>query len=291
MLIQTSQPAAVPVTDDQWKVAVLNRLNADLLPYQKDRKVDVFRKGAESALQGVIDAVLDDSTFVLVMADSLYKMSKPGQEQLLTEQQVQELYASRPYHLLLTLDNFDAFLEKDVERNEDENGAISKTAHYALYVKSKWTLYDSTGTVLDQVELEDNEYYQSREVVSGLLAIGPAISNAGETIKKLAQYTGYDYWQRFYPQQINKERNIYVTKILAPAALLMQQEKWAQATELLLPIATDTHSKDCIKAAYNLAVAYEGMGKPKEAAHWAALSESKGDKKAKLLLAELLVYK
>lgn len=38
------QPAAVPVTHNQWKVVLLNRFNADLLTYKKKGKLKSFRK-------------------------------------------------------------------------------------------------------------------------------------------------------------------------------------------------------------------------------------------------------
>lgn len=148
-------------------------------------------------------------------------------------------------------------------------------------------------TALEQysIKLADKEHYQSREVIIEMLAIGPAISNAGESINTLAQYNGYSYWQRFYPQEVNKERSIYVNSLLLPSGMLMHQGEWEEAIELLLPLATALQGKQGAKAAYNLAIAYEAMGRLQEAAHWAALSESKRNKRAKVLLAELKGYK
>ncbi|GAB3538974.1 hypothetical protein GCM10027443_34930 [Pontibacter brevis] len=44
------------------------------------------------------------------------------------------------------------------------------------------------------MSLKSDALYNSRGVISGLLAIGPAISNAGPVINSLARETGWDYW-------------------------------------------------------------------------------------------------
>lgn len=203
---------------------------------------------------------------------------------------MQEIYRKYPHHLLLTLDHFDTYFEQEVERQEDEDGDISKTAHYTLVTKSGWALYDSTGTVLDRITLSQNEPYNSRGVISGLLAIGPAISKAGPVINSLASETGWRYWQRLAPQQVTYVRYYYSNKEFAPAASQMAATNWKEAITLLMPLTENNRRKTAARAAYNLAVVYEAMGQMEEAKHWATIASQKKETLSLLLLSDLDRY-
>jgi hypothetical protein len=289
LFFDKSLPAEVAVTDEQWKVVALNRYNPELLPYKREKKVDVYHKGALAAFAGALDAIDADITYRLVAADSAAYASV-GSRQDLTPSQVKTLYAEHPHHLLLSLDHFDVFFEQDVEQVEDSDGDISKIAHYTLVTKSSWTLYDSTGTVLDRVELSRDALYNSRNVISGLLAIGPAISKAGTFINSLAYDTGLDYWQRLSPQHISVVRAYYSNKNLQPAASSMAAADWDKAIMLLKPLAEGLSKKESARAAYNLAVVYEAKGDLAEAKHWAKIAYDKKDKLSMQLLPELEHY-
>jgi TPR repeat protein len=284
-----SLPAEVAVTDEQWKVVALNRYNPDLLPYKREKKVDVYHKGALAAFAGALDAIDADVTYQLVTVDSAAYASF-GSQQDLTPAQVKAIYAEHPHHLLLSLDHFDAFFEQDVEQVEDGDGDILKIAHYTLVTKSSWTLYDSTGAVLDRVELSSDALYNSRNVISGLLAIGPAISNAGTVITPLAYDTGLDYWQRLSPQHISVVRAYYSSKNLQSAASSMAAADWDKAIAVLKPLAEGQSKKESARAAYNLAVIYEAKGDLPEARRWAKIASDKKDKLAMQLLPELEQY-
>ncbi|MFD3000987.1 hypothetical protein ACFS7Z_11480 [Pontibacter toksunensis] len=188
LFIERTLPPVVSVSENQWKVLIMSRFNPDQLPYKQEKKVEVYADGAIHALAGVVDAIDEDGNYTLVGTDTAgYTLVGSGAD--LTPAQVQEMYRQQPHHLLLTLDHFDTFLEQEVVREKDEDGDITKTAHYTLFSKSDWTLYDSTGTIFDRATLSWNELYNSRGVISGLFAIGPAISNAGPVINNLARQT------------------------------------------------------------------------------------------------------
>lgn len=291
LFIEKAKPAEVNVTNDQWKVVALNRFNPDLLPFTRDKKTAAFHNGAQHAFSGVLDAILADSTFSLEFADSAaYRIAGSGKK--LTPEHVQGIYLTHPHHLLLTLDHFDTYMEPLIVSEEGEDGEVSITAHYTLFTKSSWTLYDSTGTVLDSVILSLDEHYLSRDAISGLLAmvIKPSIGKAGTTINTLASYTGQDYWQRLSPQSVTLARPYYSTKNLQPAASSMAAEDWDKAIVLLKPLAEGQSRKEAARAAYNLAVVYEAIGDLTAAKRWAKIASAKKEKLAMQLLTELERY-
>ncbi|GAB3199765.1 hypothetical protein GCM10027293_19420 [Pontibacter aydingkolensis] len=283
-------PPEVAVTNNQWKVVAVNRFNPDLLPFNQDKKVEVFKIGANEALYSATDAIVEDKTFSLAAIDtsSHYKHTAPNKK--LTSEQVLSIYSQYPNHLILALENFEAFFDQETVREKDSDGSVSKTAIYTLITRTSWSLYDSTGTVLDNITLSRNELYNSIGVLSGLLAIGPSMANAGPVVNKLAWQTGQDYWQRLHPKHVYFERLYYSSQDLTPAAFSMAANEWDKATALLMPIASGKKRKDAARAAYNLAIIHEAKGDIGEAKKWARQAADKGNKLAMLLLPDLEKY-
>ena len=286
--INTTIPAEVPVATDQWKVVAINRYNPDFLPEDQEKIAELYANGAQEAFYGAIDAILEDSTYYLVHADSLnLRMQAPGDT--LGPRQLREIYQKYPHHLLLSLDNFDISMEEDRVMIENSDGSSSTTANYFLVTRSSWTLFDSTGTVLDKVTLMQEEPYKSRPVFFGILAIGPSLNKATPVINRLAWLTGYDYWRRLSPQPTTFVRPYYTMGKLKEASAAMAVKDWKTAITLLEPIA-EGKQQVASKAAYNLAVVYEAMGRIDTAKRWASFASLKRNKLAPFLLAELENY-
>ncbi|MBX0335292.1 tetratricopeptide repeat protein [Pontibacter sp. HSC-14F20] len=281
--METVRPPVVRVSPEQWKVLVVNRYDAATLAPNKNENVSaVLRDGAYQAAGGVMGAIFNDSTFVLVNPDQAVELSPTSSKLSATE--VEKLYSQYRPHLILTLDKFETGFGKEVDSYEDEDGDRTKVANFDLVVASTWSLYDSTGTVIDQATVEQQEFYDSRTVVSGLLAIGPAMGKAGPVVNRLAVETGYSYWDRFYPQPMLLVRQVYTGSAYQQAHILMLMGQFEQAITTLQPLAQDLSSKTGIRAAHNLAIAYEAAGNYEQATYWARQAESKGDKMAAKLL-------
>jgi hypothetical protein len=281
--IETTQPPAVSVAPSQWKVLVVNRYDAAAQASNKNENVTaVLRDGAYQAAGGVMGAIYNDSTFVLVNPDQA--ISLPASTERLNGEEVGALFKQYGPHLILTLDKFKTGFGKVMDSYEDEDGFKTKIANYDLVVASTWSLYDSTGMLLDQATVEQQEFYDSRTVVSGLLAFGPAMGKAGPVVNRLAVETGYSYWDRFYPQPTLLVRQIHMASPLQGAHIMLLMGQFQQAITTLQPLAQDLSSKTGIKAAHNLAIAYEAAGDYEQATYWARQAESKGDKLATKLL-------
>lgn len=281
--METVRPPVVRVSPDQWKVLVVNRYDAAAQASNKNENViAVLRDGAYQAAGGAMGAIYNDSTFVLVNPDQA--ISLPASTERLNGEEVDALFKQYGPHLILSLDKFKTGFGREVNSYEDEYGDKTKIANFDLVVASTWSLYDSTGALLDQATVEQQEFYDSRTVVSGLLAIGPAMGKAGPVVNRLAVETGYSYWDRFYPQPTLLVRQVHMASPLQQAHIMLLLGQFQQAIATLQPLAQDLSSKTGRKAAHNLAIAYEAAGDYQQATYWARQAESKGDKLSANLL-------
>jgi hypothetical protein len=286
--IETMRPAKVPIAYEQWKVVVLNRINPRLIEYENEKEADVMTNAAYEAFYGAVDAILDDSTYLLVHTDTTsFPTQSPGDK--LTATQVKQLYRQHPHHLLLALDHFDFFMVVESVRDEYGQDFLSSTNYINMVAQSRWTLYDSTGTVLDSVSMIADEIYQPSLDIGGFIGPGPSLTRLAPTIYKLAWYSGYDYWMRLSAQPVSYARPFYSGKNLKEAAAYMVAEDWEKAISLLKPIAQG-ENREAAKAAYNLAVIYEALSQFKEAKYWAMEAAQKNNRLAMLLLHELESY-
>lgn len=282
--METVRPPAVRVSPSQWKVLVVNRLDKSRTSNKNDRVNAVLDSGAYQAAGGVMGAIYEDSTFMLLNPDRAIMLPSPTDAQL-SQAEVRDLYTRYRPHLILALDKFDAQIGKEVDSYEDEDGFQSKTANFDLIVSSRWSLYDSTGQVIDQATTQQKEFYDSRAVISGLLTIGPAMAKAGPDINRLAIETGYNYWDRFYPQPMLLVREVHLSSKLNETVFMLTTGQFQKAIDTLLPMAHDSTAKQHRKAVHNLAVAYEAVGDYERAVYWARQAEAKGDKLSANLLA------
>ncbi|WP_205503325.1 DUF6340 family protein [Rufibacter psychrotolerans] len=288
LYLDREQPAVVQLPDSTLSLLLVQRYDASLLPYKKDRKIEVYRDGARQALDAVQHELSLDSGFQVVLADSSLFLKKSTEERLLNQQKVQQLCREYNTSLLLVLDTLDAYMEQTtVTRDKDEKGNVSKTAEYSLVVTAKWKLFNQEGKLLDEAFLTQSEPYSSRAVISGLFALGPAMANAGEAVNRNAASLGRQYAQRFYPTKLTIAKEYYHQKELAQAAEMIRLSEWEKASELLVPLASGKASAVTGKAAYNLAVINEIQGNLPEAKRWADVARKAGLKRARYLLSDL----
>lgn len=275
-----TMPPHVQVNPEQWKVAVIKQFNPAVLDMSRQGKLQAISEGAYFAYDGMLRTVEADDSFVLVHEDSLFQ-EVGGQ---LMPYDVQALYQKHPHHLLLVLEDFDVHFAKEVEQVYDEYDDMEKVAHFNLQTTATWAMYDSTGHLLDRSTLTRQSYYDSRTVISGLLAIGPSYANAIGTVAEQSQQMGADYWSRLYPRQGNFARTLYMNSALNKGVNFIYQRRWDEAITQLQPLTTSESENLSGKAAHNLAVAYELKGNLEEAQKWTYFAKARGAKYSRQLL-------
>ena len=265
------------------QVLVINRFDAGQLPYSKERKTEIFRAGAAEALATVVRELSFEPTFRLERRDTLVRATAKVAPPL-PAAEVQALCRRGQAQSLLALEGFEATMRQDdVEKETSSDGTITRTAFYSLVVRTHWGLYDAQGKLLHQSKAEVAEPYDKRQVHSGLLALGPALANAGDRLHVLAGLAAAQYARRYTPKHISLRRDYYVGRELQAAADHLQQSDWLAAAALLKPLAAGPDAKLASQAAYNLSVAHEATSNLAEALHWAMQAEqlSPGDKHAR----------
>ncbi len=282
LVVENSKPAEVNIRPDQWKVVAVNNYSPDSLLSEDELKI--YSSGAKEAFFGAVDAIIEDSTYSLIHSDSAFFLNSGGG--LLSQSQLREIYRQNEYHLLLSLDDFSVKMKKETESVTREDGSESFIIYYTLVANSSWTLYDSLGNKLDGAELSEEGLYKSRPLVLGLVTGAPAMKNAGDEIKDIAWFTGYDYWKRLWPQPVKYARPYYSSNKLRGAAAKMAEKEWQEAIALLEPLSYG-NSKTAARACFNLAVIYEAMGNIEAAKFWASEAVLKNNSLAIKLLNEL----
>lgn len=273
--VTAQEPAEIFVMPAARQLAVINRFDAAQLTYTKEQKVEVFRAGAAEAVRAAVRQLQADSTFRLAPHDTLVHAAA-GVAAPLPTATVQQLCRHWRARGLLALESFDASMRQDeVVKQEDSDGSTSKTAAYSLVVRTRWTLYDAQGKVLNQSTAEVARPYQQRAVLSGLLAAGPALAQAGAKVQELAGLAGTEYGQRYLPKQLTLERNYYTSRELETAAASLHRRDWVAAATPLKTLAASADAKLAAKAAYNLSVVYEAINDLDEALRWATQAEQK----------------
>lgn len=277
------EPAEIFLAPAARQLAVMSRYDADQLPYTKERKTEVFRSGAVKALETVRHELTSEPTFRLVRPDTLVRATA-GAAPPLPAAEVQALCRRWGAQSLLALEGFDATMRQDnVEKETSSGGTVTRTAFYSLVVRTHWGLYDAQGQGLNQSTVEVVRPYEKRPVGSGLLAVGPALANAGDRVHELAGLAATQYAQRYSPKRVILRRDYYAGRELQAAANYLQRSDWPAAAALLKPLTTGSDAKLASRAAYNLSVLHEATTDLAEALRWAIQAEqlAPGDKHAR----------
>ena len=278
----TKVPPQIILPPAVRQVALINRFEAARLRYTKKRKTEAFRAGAAEAVETVISRLAAEPSLQLMRHDTLVEGSAATAPPLAAA--VVQLLC-RQWHTshLLALEGFDAVTRKEGigwEKNSDGSG--TKSVAYALVVRTRWTLYDAKGRILDQSKAEAARpyertagSYEKQPVENIRLAFGPALATAGDAIRELAGSAGAQYARRYLPRDTIMHREYYAGGALTAAADRLQQHDWVGAAALLKDLAANPDALLASRAAHNLSVVYEATADLAEALRWAAQAQAK----------------
>lgn len=191
--------------------------------------------------------------------------------------------------LLILASDYTVDWDQDVEVFENEDGDKTRIAYYSLVGNNTFTFFglpiqNGKRQVLYQENIECAAFVEEREVLSGILAIGPNFRNntsyAIQAVDCLVNRTV----QLFYPTEVSRDRQYYRDGILEQAGKSMLHQNWQKAEEELKrcwKVTSDV--KEQYKIAHNFSVVYEAMGNAQLQQKWAKEKErrkGKGYKKA-----------
>jgi hypothetical protein len=144
--------------------------------------------------------------------------------------------------------------------------------NYNMLVKVNFVLFESNGIYFKKLNGETEDPLPMASLLASL-HVYPAIKKNKKIIIISARHAVLDALQDYLPNNIS--RPLYTDKIFAPANIQMTTGNFKAGCTLLTPFLQDSDALTVYKAAYNLAVAYEGDGDIEKAIDMAKLSLAK----------------
>jgi hypothetical protein len=180
-------------------------------------------------------------------------------------------FLSAKYHAdyVLVLNKFTASVDLD---NIDNS-----TAYYNSNVQVEFMLYESDGIHFKKLSGQAIQA-QPETPYAGLLGsliVHPTIGGSKETINVAAQNATQNALQDYLPYHMSNQRPLYNDEIFRPAVKEILASNFDKADTLLKPFLKNGDTIIVSKAAYNLAVVYEGQGDVDFALYFANLSLKK----------------
>jgi len=274
--ISTVAPPEIILPGDSAQFLLVNRFVPDNLEFKKENKVDVYKKGIETYIDGLITGFDTNDKIDLIIADTLlasHSAHEPAYT--LSARMIQELGVRYDPDYILSIDNYDLYFDQEVEVEEYDDGSKSKIAYYDLVLNTYLTIYSISGAPLDKIKEELRIPHDSRAVVSGLLAVGPSMGQADENVIKISETLGESFIQKFSPSQIMEMRPFYSAKEFNQAYRAFNAGNWEFVEKELITLSSHPDEKMQGKAAYNLSIYYENQGRISEMEYWRKIAESK----------------
>jgi hypothetical protein len=180
-------------------------------------------------------------------------------------------FLSAKYHAdyVLVLNKFAASVDLD---NVDNS-----TAYYNSNVQIGFMLYESDGIHFKKLNGQAIQA-QPETPYAGLLGsliIHPTVGGSRETINVAAQNATQNALQDYLPYHMSNQRPLYNDEIFRPAVKEILASNFDKADTLLKPFLKNADTIIVSKAAYNMAVVYEGQGDIDFALYFANLSLKK----------------
>ena len=274
--VQRILPPEIIMAEESADFLFVNRFKPDDLDYNNENKVEVFEMGIESYIKGLQAGFDTCRQYNLLMSDTIiasHSAHEPAYN--LSQIIIQTLSEEHDPDYIFSLDNYDLYFDQEVQVYEDDEGNKSKTAYYDLVLNTYITIYAADGNVVDKMKEELRILHDSRGVLSGLLAVGPSMGKADENVLKISDELGRMFIQKFYPTSVSEMRLFYARKEFAPAFKAYLKGDWNSVERDLLQLAKIENKKTQGRAAYNLAIFYENLGKIEDMEYWYRRAEEK----------------
>ncbi|MBL6447546.1 hypothetical protein JMN32_14605 [Fulvivirga sp. 29W222] len=267
--VKRTLPPDIKLSTQKGKFLFISRFSADSLPFSNDNKIEVFRIGYNSFIEGLSAGFDSSRRYNLTPLDGMVEktaVTEPGLP--LDKVQVNNICQGQQVNYLLALDAYNLYFDQEVEVVKQEDGTKERTAYYDLVAESFISMYDEEGKLLDQFRDEQRIAHDERSVISGLLAVGPSMGKADQNAVLISSKLGRDFIQKFYPRVIFEQRQFYHTKEFKNAYRSYLSENWDTTESELLKITESQKPEIAGRAAYNLAVLYENINRPEDVDYW-----------------------
>lgn len=263
-------PPLIDIAAFDAPTLVMYRFDTGKWDFNQKKKIEVYRDAFRA-----FDEAFRESLEKLPQFDATYDTAlhviqwfSPEHKVAIDSKWIRDMAQDQKYQFYILVNQFNLYRNQETETYENDDGSKSKTAYYSLDAEAWIDIWDRTGTLLDESALHESVLIDERSVLSGLLAVGPAVGNYGEEASEISHALGFNYYQRFFPQEEMVSNYYYIDKELEAIQPLMQTGEWQVAREKLLQLYPVANTKMKRHIAHNLAIIHEILGDPEAAAMW-----------------------
>jgi tetratricopeptide (TPR) repeat protein len=268
--------------DSLTNVLVINRFDARKVDFllRKEKKKEVYARGINAEIGQLLNELESMKGINLIKKSDSLTMARNIKANLdstvLTVGEIEQLASKYQADYILALENYDAsFVQDEIIRSKNNDGSTKKVARYSLAIQSSWVLYDKHGRSFKELRGNVAKYHSQREVLSGLLAIGPALGSNTKFVQEVSIDAGKHVSDYFKGQLISIMRPLYTDKNLKTSATAIRSGDYVKAQNELEALTKVEDNSIASKAYYNLAVIADLKGNRKSAIDFAELSLQK----------------
>ncbi len=280
-LMVKSEPE-ITFSKDSVQVLVINRFDvakADFL-LGREKKKEVFAQGIRAEIQQVTEELERMKGLRLILPSHSVLLPRDIKASLdssvLTVSEIQQLAKTYQADYILSLEDYEAkFVQDEVNRTKNADGSVSKVATYSLSVRSAWVWYDPYGQSFKELQGDVSAYHSERGVLSGILALGPALGTNARLVVDMSKKAGARVAAYFKVQNKSLERPLYNDREFRPIAEMIRKGAYSSARKELQLLAQQTDRATASKAYYSLAVLADLEGNRSSAIDFATLSLQK----------------
>jgi hypothetical protein len=271
-------PPELVLPDDYQSASVISAFDTTRLDFNQEKKVTVFSNGAATVVKTLSEYLENEKQIVTTLSDSLITGNADvyHENDSIDSERRRRLCKRMDTDFLIVMESYSLDFYQDVDVVKNDDGSKTRTAYYDLVAGASIHLYDNQGELFD-TWFHEARYidYDVRQVLSGLLAIGPLMGNAGKEVNELSGDIGRNWVARLSPSEIEVVKSIYNHKFLRSSNNAMLRGDWQNAISILTPLASSDDPKTSGRASHNLSVAYEALNDLESARKWRNLAEQK----------------
>jgi len=259
-------PAQIRNTGIERSITLVSFYDTSLIDFNQKKKRKVYKEAYIEFVESLEQAINSSNNYTLKVSKQIFYKNNDSTNY---NAPISEIYNTLNPELLMVVVNFDLDRPYSTEKIEDEQGNKTKIATYWLKSEAKVELYNSKEERISSQRLKREEVIDEREVLSGLLALGPSVGNYGKVANRLANRMADDYVSLFYPTEEAKMETYYCDKELEKVKVFMTSQRWIDAENLLLELSEKTKDEKRLRqVAHNLSVVYDIIGDKEKRDYW-----------------------
>lgn len=250
-LVLEKQPATI---------VFVNQFEYQLNPGIKDKHEEAYKIGIEEFSRTLSEFKPSNNQKVIFINDTTEHvfLSKNSGDSLQAKTELTGVCNRFNADYYLALDSVYFYFDWEVNREEFDDGSVSKTKDFYLIGNYYLTLFNRDGNVSKKTLLEKSIHYASRPTLGALITIKPNLDNAKEKMRKLSNEAGQEYLGMFYPSfESDIVLQLHTGKVFKETNALIKSGKYDEAIRLLQDMTNVPDSNRAAKAQHNLEVALE----------------------------------